>query len=85
VKADRKVLIYKVKPRQKIDGNAVASLQEIIAGIEDGTVTGFAIAAKQDGFSRWTVFRAMTNADRYNLLGQLQLFTADLLAREEMY
>jgi hypothetical protein len=73
------------RPQQSIDGSVVDILREIIAGIEDGTVTSIAIVAKQNSFSRWSSWRASNSLDAHNLLGQLYVvqheITEEILRR----
>lgn len=58
-------------PPPMIDEQGIATLEEILAGAKAGTVTAFAIVAKDAGFATWQCVKAYRNADRFNLMGQL--------------
>lgn len=66
------------KPRV-VDDAAIQVVEAILAGMKAGRVTALAVVAKEDAYSRWTCSRAYTNADRYNLIGQLHSVIHDLL------
>lgn len=73
-----------VQPRDPvIDPSGIAFLQEILDGAKSGTVTAFAIVAKDAGFATWRGKRCYRNADRFNLMGQLQSLVADLHEMED--
>lgn len=73
-----------VAPRAPIiDESGIALLQEILDAAKAGTVTAFAVAAKDAGFATWRGKRCYRNGDRYNLMGQLQSLIIDLDGMEE--
>jgi hypothetical protein len=68
---DAKVAIFEPARPRTIDDKGIALLEEILAGAKAGTVTAFAVAAKDAGYAVWTGARAYRNVDRFNLMGQL--------------
>lgn len=70
--------IVGIRPQPMIDAEALLSFLEVYEAMKRGSVTAFVIAAKQDGFNRWSFFRAYTHGDRYNLIGQLQCVISEL-------
>ena len=80
--ADTITMLTLVPSGRVVDGEAIHTLEEIIIAIKAGTVTGFVVAVKQDGYSRWSLCRAAKNVDRYNLIGQLHHCINELVAME---
>lgn len=73
-----------VPPRAPvIDESGIALLEDILAAAKAGTVTAFAIAAKDAGFAVWSGQRCYRSDDRLNLMGQLQSLIIDLHEMEE--
>lgn len=73
-----------VIPEPTIDAEAIAFVETILAAMKAGTVTAFAIVAKEDGYSRWSSVRAYNNRDRYNLIGQIQCVINELVDLEAL-
>jgi hypothetical protein len=72
-----------VKSPRVIDEDAIRIVEEMLEGMKAGRVSAMVVVAKEDTFSRWSCIRAYTNADRYNLIGQLHFVIHDLVEMTE--
>lgn len=69
--------------REPVPENRIAALEEILAEMKAGRISGFAFVAKQDGYCTWFGWWAPKRADAINVLGQLQLVQRDIVNAEE--
>lgn len=78
----RKLKVAPPAPFRKPPKARIEALEEILAELKAGKISGLAFVAKNDGYCTWFGWWAPKRMDAVNILGQLQLVQRDIVAAE---